>query len=667
MIALRTAGFFVEGDAVDVAANGKSTAEVPLMRIAHLSIKNFRGIAKAQLLLPKHAVLIGDNNSGKSSVIEAIDLVLGPDRINRPSAIDEHDFYAGRYLDAEGNPIPIEVEITIVDLSAEQARHFKGSLEFWDDATGVLLAGPPIGAIEQPSVKEALRVGFRGWYEADDDDFKAQTFFCSPPQDSGEQPSFRTVDKRLCGFLLLRALRTGSRALSLERGSLLDIILRVHDLRPKMWEKVLGQLRDVPVADDPELGVTQILSGVQSAIRAFVPSEWAAEPHLRVSDLTRENLRRTLTVFMATGALNGVVPHAAPFQHQGNGTINMLVLSLLSMIADAKETVIFAMEEPEIAIPPATQKRIVDGVRSKSSQALFTSHSPYVLEEFSPSEILVLQRSKDGDLSGKPITFPAHIKPKAYSSEFRMRFAEALLARRVLVAEGETELSAYSAAARRLAELDPSQFASLEALGIAVFNARTDSQVAGYGAFFRDLGKTVFAVYDKQVDAAQSAQIKAAVDYPFEAPAKGFEVLVLDETAEAALRRFGAMLVRDGEWPRHLAAQTPQSATPLTDLKDALHKYLGWSKGSGGAADLLGLCTLTEMPAAVKGVLAAIKTAMQPQPGADPPRDDTCLQHCRIRSWLSSNCASNARSYWRPLATFSCWVVLAQEKRLSRS
>jgi putative ATP-dependent endonuclease of OLD family len=582
------------------------------MRVAHLSITNFRGIAEAELMFPKNVVLIGDNNSGKSSVVEAIDLVLGPDRINRPGAIDEHDFYAGRYLDAEGNPIPIQIEATIIDLSPVQLRHFKGSLEFWDEASGALVAGPPIGAIEKPTTLEALRVGFRGWYEPDDDDFKTQTFFCSPPQESGEQPIFRTPDKRLCGFLLLRALRTGSRALSLERGSLLDIILRVQELRPKMWEKVLEQLRVLPVAADPELGVTQILSGVQAAIRTFVPSEWASEPHLRVSDLTRETLRRTLTVFMATGAMNGETPHAAPFQHQGNGTINMLVLALLSMIADAKKTVIFAMEEPETAIPPATQKRIVDGVRSRSSQALFTSHSPYVLEEFSPSEIMCLRRSGDGELTGKPIAFPAHIKPKAYSSEFRLRFAEALLARRVLIAEGETETAAYPAAARRLAELDRQTYASLEAMGIAVFNARTDTQVAGYGAFFRSLGKTVYAVYDKQADVAKQAAIKASVDLAFEAPSKGFEALLLNETAEPALRRFAAMLVSDGEWPGHLAPQTPQPGMPLADLRNALQKYLGWAKGSGGAADLLGMCTLAEMPATVKTVLAAIKLAVHP-------------------------------------------------------
>lgn len=588
------------------------------MRVAQLSIKNFRGISEGTLTLPGHVVLIGDNNSGKSSVIEAIDLALGPDRINRAAAIDEHDFYAGRYLDGDGNPVPIEIEVTIVDLSPEQIRHFKGNLEFWNETAGALVAGPPISTIEGQNIKEALRVGFRGWYEPDDDDFKAWTFFCSPPQDSGEQPPFRTPDKRLCGFLLLRALRTGSRALSLERGSLLDIILRVQELRPKMWEKVLEELRVLPVAADPELGVTQILSGVQAAIRTFVPSEWASEPHLRVSDLTREALRRTLTVFMATGAMNGETPHSAPFQHQGNGTINMLVLALLSMVADAKKTVIFAMEEPEIAIPPSTQKRIIHAVRSKSSQALFTSHSPYVLEEFSPNQILVLRRDTNGKLSAAPILFPAHIKPKTYSSEFRLRFAEALLARRVLITEGETETAAYPTAARRLAELDPQNYASLEALGIAVFNARTDSQLAGFGAFFRGLGKTVFAAYDKQTNATQQAQIVASVNHAYEAPIKGFETLLLNETAEAALRRFAAQLVADGEWPQHLAAETPQPATPLHDLKNALRKYLGWSKGSGGAADLLAICTLAEMPATVKAVLAAMKGIVQ-APTAAPP------------------------------------------------
>lgn len=76
------------------------------------------------------------------------------------------------------------------------------------------------------------------------------------------------------------------------------------------------------------------------------------------------------------------IEYATPYYHQGTGTINTLVLSLLSMIAEMKDNVIFAMEEPETALPPHVQKRVVLSVIEKSTQALFTSHSPMSLKSF---------------------------------------------------------------------------------------------------------------------------------------------------------------------------------------------------------------------------------------------------------------------------------------------
>ena len=48
-------------------------------------------------------------------------------------------------------------------------------------------------------------------------------------------------------------------------------------------------------------------------------------------------------------------------------------------------------------------------------------------------------------------------------------FAEALLARRVLIAEGLTEADAYPAAARRLAELDSMSYAGGAQQGRSVY------------------------------------------------------------------------------------------------------------------------------------------------------------------------------------------------------
>jgi energy-coupling factor transporter ATP-binding protein EcfA2 len=68
------------------------------MKIVRLNISNFRGIKSAQLLFDGHTLIVGSNNVGKSTLCEALDLVLGPDRLNRFPPVDEFDFYNAEYL-----------------------------------------------------------------------------------------------------------------------------------------------------------------------------------------------------------------------------------------------------------------------------------------------------------------------------------------------------------------------------------------------------------------------------------------------------------------------------------------------------------------------------------------------------------------------------------------
>lgn len=581
------------------------------MRIAKVKIENFRGIKKADLLLQSHSVLVGDNNTGKSTVLEAIDLVLGPERLSRSPVVDEHDFYAGQYISAESQPIEIKVEVILIDLNTDQESHFKDNFEYYDTTTNDLILGPPPEQTDEQGVVKALRVLFKGWYNEEEDDFVGKTLFASPPADEQRDlEPFRTPDKRICGFLFLRTLRTGTRALSLEKGSLLDIILRLKELRPQMWEEVLKQLRAVTVAEDPLLGITNILESVHTSARAFVTAEWVDKPQMFVSNLTRAELRRVLTVFIGTGAKDSAGKHyAAPFHHQGTGTINMLVLSLLVMIADIKQNVIFAMEEPEIAIPPHAQKRIIGRVTSKASQAIFTSHSPYVLEEFKPEHVLVAKREA-GLLTIVPAGFPPTVKPKKYREEFKKRYCEALLAKRVLIVEGRTEFDVFTMVARYHHELDPDLYASLEALGIAVIDAEGDAEVQKLGKFFKDLGKEVFAVFDRQSE-TRSAEIALHVHHIFESPELTFEKLVIDGTAEAALRRYSATILADGDWPTDLSNRRPEPTMPISDLRDVLKIYLKRAKGQGTMADLLVQSTAEETPPFILDTLSAIKRLVE--------------------------------------------------------
>lgn len=48
------------------------------MRVIKLKINNFRGIKSADLEFDGHTLLVGGNNVGKSTICDALDLVLGP-------------------------------------------------------------------------------------------------------------------------------------------------------------------------------------------------------------------------------------------------------------------------------------------------------------------------------------------------------------------------------------------------------------------------------------------------------------------------------------------------------------------------------------------------------------------------------------------------------------
>ena len=621
------------------------------MKISRLKILNFRGIKYSDLHFPDHVVLIGDNNTGKSTVLEAIDLVFGPDRLSRRAPIDEHDFYQGRYLPdasakgtagavaseapengtaeaaggegesksaAEGQPPPgtetehtddppqIRVEAAITNLSSEQRAHFKDYIEWWNAADGEFYTNASVEGVDAEAVVEALRVTFIGEYVAEEDDFEGRTYFARSLEESDNPQPFSRRDKQYCGFLYLRSLRTGRRALSLEHGSLLDIILRLKEIRPQMWETTISGLAKFDVACDPELGISGVLESINTALNKYVPKEWGVEPHLRVSALTRDHLRNVITAFIATGEGS----HAAPYYRQGTGTINMLVLAMLSQIAVDKQNVIFAMEEPETAIPPYAQKRIVHELRKLSAQSIFTSHSPYVLEEFRLDETVVLSRAGDGDLVQASVSLPDSVKHKRYRQEFRTRFCEGLLSRRIPIAEGAAEASAFPAAARRLAELAPAKYSSLEALGICTIDAGTETQIADLGGLYRSLGKTVYGLCDKQ-SAADEAAIKAEVDELFMHSEKGFEGLVLKNTTTAALERFADLVT----WPPHLLTKYPR---PKDDVAAALSDYFRWAKGNWGIADFLTQCDVDEIPQWLRDCCVRLRELAQPAPEEAP-------------------------------------------------
>lgn len=590
------------------------------MKVVRLKIANFRGIRSAELLFDVHTLMVGTNNVGKSTLCEALDLVLGPDRLNRFPPVDEFDFYNATYFSppaAEGEApqvVPLSIEAVLIEPGAEIAAKCGGNMEFWHLAEQRLLGTGELAAANPPGVVPCLRVETIGRYDPEEDEFEARTFFShSSDAPEGELTAVPKPIKRLFGFLYLRALRTGSRALSLERGSLLDIILRTKGVRTSLWERTIDRLRGLDIeADAAE--IAPVLRSLERRLSRYIALESPCNAtKLHVSELTREHLRKTMTFFLALSADQGHVP----FPHAGTGTINTLVLALLSFIADLKpETVIFAMEEPEIAVPPHTQRRIAEYLLTKTTQAFVTSHSPFVIEKFDPSKTLLLAR-KNGLVTARRVSDATGLKENDYKRFARSGLTECMLGRGAIVVEGVTELHALPVVARRMEEADP-KLQPLDIAGVAFFDADGESNMPKFGKFFRTLGLRTFAFYDLDYKKKRKPEQKHALsdnfEINFEHAYKGFEDLVVAEVPPDRLWSFlSALKVNDENG--NLAIP---DARPSDDAIRALAKEaLGGNKGAGWAARLFEECEVHELPATATAFLASVFALFPPPPPVD--------------------------------------------------
>ncbi len=585
------------------------------MKVSFLKINNFKGIKSAELFLEDHTLLVGKNNVGKSTVCEALDLLLGPDRLNRTSPVDEYDFYNGVYLTAEGEPIAILIEAVLIDLSDKAKSTFAGHLEFWHKDEKRILETGEIEATDIDVVEPCLRLQLRAEYDAEEDEFWAKTFYVHSPGEEGDELTeiFRSA-KREIGFLYLRALRTGTRALSLEKGSLLDILLRIGQIRPQLWEDTRNKLINLDPPLDNSIGLLRpVLDNIEARIKQYISLDSTDRPtRLFVSQLTREHLRKTVSFFMSTSRDQNPVP----FQELGTGTLNTLVFALLSAIAELKkENVIFAMEEPEMAISPHTQRRIVDYLLKNTSQSLVTSHSPYVIEKFAPEQIKILRRDENAVVTSTPVTLSAGLKPKLFQRKLRHSIAEAILGQGVIVGEGLVEFQVLRTASDVMETSDGTKY-PFDLSGVTLFDSGGDGSLSEYGAFFKSIGLKTFAFYDKKTRTDDEiTDIDSKFDLNKQTNYKGIEKLLSTEVP------------LDIQWTylRSLADQgvLQNPAIPTTrptddEIRALTTQILVDRKGDGRASELIRLCSIDQLPISVKEFLESVYV-LYPEPEAIAP------------------------------------------------
>lgn len=593
------------------------------MKVVNLKINNFRSIKSAELKFDGHCLIVGPNNVGKSTVCEALDLVLGPDRISRFPPVEEFDFHNASYIvpsKVEGEDpkaVPIRIEVVLTDINADVENRCGQHLEFWNTEEKRLLNEGEVDQANPPQVVSCLRLETLAAYNPEEDEFEAQTYYSrSPNADPGELDKVSKDVKRMFGFLYLRAVRTGSRALSLERGSLLDVILRLRGSRAGLWEKAIERLRDLDIEKDAT-HLHPVLESIEAKLGMYIASDTDGRTtKLHVSQLTREHLRKTMAFFLSMSKDQTPVP----FQQVGTGTLNVLVLALLSFIAELKPaSVIFAMEEPEIAVPPHTQRRIAEYLLRSTTQTFVTSHSPFVIERFEPEQTFLLSRGPDSSVTAKKVSEAGGLKGNDFKRYARRGLTECMLGKGAIVVEGLTEFHALPAAARMMEESNQT-LQPLDLSGATFFDAETESNMPKFGLFFKSLGLKTFAFYDfiKKRTPENNKLFIDAFDVVCEHTHTGFEVLVVNEMTVECLWRFLEDLRTTGDNGDFLIPEVKPSDG---EVKQLATSALKGKKGAGWAARLFEGCEVAELPMSVTDFLNQVYLAF-PKPVDIDLQDD---------------------------------------------
>ena len=104
---------------------------------------------------------------------------------------------------------------------------------------------------------------------------------------------------------------------------------------------------------------------------------------------------------------------------------------------------LFAMEEPELHIPPGMQRRLISQAISIAEQTMCTTHSPRVAAYYPATSVQILDRNP-ARLAATPM-LPAPLDGSATNArrklfrDDRSRLVEALMYHRVLIPEGRSE------------------------------------------------------------------------------------------------------------------------------------------------------------------------------------------------------------------------------------
>ena len=409
------------------------------MQLRRIEIENFRGITKLDLEIGDTTVLIGENNTGKTAVLDALKFALSSIRTRRGCVFDEYDFHL-----STANTEPSEAPAISIRLTFKEDQP-----GVWDERQVARLDRANILQLDAAGCAMViLKVSAR--FDVNSQEFIQDWEFQNPQGHAltGLSDTSLYTLRTEVSYFYLSALRDASKQFN-AKGPFWKPFLKESQLTSEKRAEIeskLSEVNDLIISSHTSFSqVVSRLKEVQDVVR-MTGGEDIVSIDAVPSRLFDMLAKAEVNLNSETGA-------KIPVWRHGEGTQSLAVLMLFNAYLQAwyKGNPIVALEEPEAHLHPSAVRALWQLIEKIPGQKIISTHSGDLLSEV-PSKAVVRLARVAGELGAWPVASVDLTERQTRQFNFHIRHArgELLFARVWLLVEGESEETLLSEIARIL-------------------------------------------------------------------------------------------------------------------------------------------------------------------------------------------------------------------------
>lgn len=410
------------------------------MHISALRVRNFRNFRALDIdPFPRNAVVVGENGTGKSNLLEALRLVLDPSMRNQSRRLKITDVCEASLATTPLADLEIRVEVEL--------QGFDGDESALSEFDGWIISKDPLTArISYLWRRVRTRYSDEGdALDADATDFEWVIF------GGTEEARDARRAAREIPLTVLPALRDAVRDLEHWRTSPLASIV---ERRPPAESVItaalasIGQATD-KIAADVELKNTG--SRLATRLASMSGQHLKITPTMGVAASRAEQLVQSLRLYIDTVRSRSV-------SDTSTGGANVVYMALLlerlwlQTEDDAQIDFVLGVEEPEAHLHPTLQRQLFGFLLQEYSKLVLTTHSPHIAAVADLRSLILLRRDPVDNVSLARTIHAAQLSTQELSDLERyvdVSRAEFLFAKAVILVEGIADVYALRGMAMR--------------------------------------------------------------------------------------------------------------------------------------------------------------------------------------------------------------------------